>query len=123
MKTRRPDVMSFDTVGEMFEAVARLNEQAAEMPVEQWQQDLKAGDCFLRVYYVGEGHPLNIYGEVIEVTDPEDTELMASRPDLRMCKCYSQMCPGGELGTVFICSMTIPLTRVEFDTARLQGWP
>ncbi|NIT79609.1 MAG: hypothetical protein GWN58_33165 [Anaerolineae bacterium] len=123
MKTRRPGVVSFDTVEEMFEAVAQLNEQAAEMKVEQWQKDLKPGDCFLRVYYLGEGHPLNIYGEVIDVEDPEDQALMRSRPDLRMCRCYSQLCPEGELGSVFICAMTAPLTRAEFDAARLGRWP
>lgn len=123
MRSRRPGVVAFDSVEEMFAAVAQLNADAAEMPVEQWQKDLKAGDCFLRVYYIGEGHPLNIYGEVIEVTDPEDQELMESRPDLRMCKCYSQLCPEGELGTVFIVSMTEPLTREQFNAARLSRWP
>jgi hypothetical protein len=116
-------IKSFDSIEEMFEAVAQLNKDAAEMPVEPWQTDLKEGDCFLRVYYIGEGHPLNIYGEVIAVDDPEDRELMASRPDLRMCRCYSQLCPEGELGTVFIVSMTTPLTRAEFDAARLGRWP
>lgn len=115
--------MSFNSVEEMFEAVAQLNEDAAAMPVEQWQKDLKPGDCFLRVYYVGEGHPLNIYGEVIDSQYEEDRELMASRPDLRLCRCFSKMCPEGELGSVFICSMTTPLTRAEFDAARLKGWP
>jgi hypothetical protein len=115
--------MTFDSVDDMFAAVEKLNIAAKEMPVEQWQLDLKAGDCYLRVYHIGENETLNIYGEVIDVTDPEDQELMESRPDLRMCKCYSQMCPEGELGTVFICAMTKPLTREEFDTARLQRWP
>lgn len=123
MKSRRPGVVSFDTVEEMFEAVAQLNAEAAEMPVEQWQKDLKPGDCFLRVYNIGEPVPLNIYGEVIDVTDPEDAELMESRPDLRMCKCYSQLCPEGELGTVFIVAMTQPLTREQFEAARLSRWP
>jgi len=123
-KPRQPTggVRFFETPEQMWESIQRSNAQMQEIPTTDWQEEMKEGDCFVRLMEVS-GEPFDIYGEVIPIKYEEDRELMRMRPDLRMCRCFSQLCPEGELGTVFIVTMSHKITRELFESAREQGWP
>ena len=107
-------IRSFDSAEEMFEHIERQNDFAKEN-TEKWQYDLKPGDCF--VYY---HRDIKIYGEVIESVYTEDRELMKSRPELKLTRCFSVLCPEGEIGTIYACSVAETITREELNKAREQ---
>jgi hypothetical protein len=115
-------VRFFESAEEMLDYVASANRAQHEVPTKPWQDEMAPGDCFVRCIEF-QGHPLDIYGEVIEIQDPEDRALMAKNPHLRMCRCYSVACPEGELGSVWINSMTHPINRELFEEAQRLGWP
>lgn len=115
-------VRFYDTAEQMFEAERKAQERLAEIQPTDWQEEMKPGDCFVRLMDMG-GVPLDVYGEVIDIKDEEDAALMRSRPDLRTCRCFSKLCPEGELGTVFIISMSHKIPREMFESAKSRGWP
>jgi hypothetical protein len=123
-KPRQPGkrLQFFDTPEELLEAVAQSNARMQAAPTTDWQQEMKPGDHFVRLMEVG-GHDVDVYGEVLDIKDEEDAALLRSRPDLRMCMCYSKLCPDGEMGTVFISTMSYRISRDLFRVARAMGWP
>jgi hypothetical protein len=98
-------------------AVARDN---ADQEVVDWQKEMKDGDHFVRF-----SGGLVIYGEIVPLTYEEDRELyrMPHMKNVRFSECYSYMCPEGEPGGIHVSSMTLPISREQFEAAKDAGWP
>jgi len=111
---------------EFFERV-RKAEAEADGAVQPWQEALKVGDCFVRLWdpYGAGANPLAIYGHIDELKYQEDRDLYAGEEmkHHRPCTCYSQMCPEGEFGDVHISTVAGILPRPLFDFAKAHGWP
>jgi hypothetical protein len=109
----------------MFDAM-RQDQEAADEKAKTHHMgvaDLKHGDCFVSP------EPMLgvvVFGEVIEHDDkyPEDNEHIR---DARLrgyvyARCYSQMCPEGELGDKHITTIQAKISREDFDRAKANGW-
>lgn len=108
---------------EFFETTTRQRE-AADQRVEPWQNEMKAGDHFVRIV-VASGRLLVIYGVIEELKYEEDQELH-DEPHMkhfRFCRCYSVACPEGELGDVHVSVMQKKLSPTQFKAAQEMGWP
>jgi len=101
----------FDTAGAAGDAVTEALEAADARAVE-WQTELKPGDCFM--CDSGEGFPL--FGELLESYSEERLR------HCRLCKCYSVVCPQGELGGVHVSTIRCIVSRGLFERLRAQGW-
>jgi len=84
---------------------------------------MSPGDHFVQLVGDKMNIPCDIYGEVIESEYEEDRLMLATRPELRLCKCYSPLCVEGEYGNIYVATMTKQLTCFQFETARARGWP
>lgn len=115
----------------------RRQREAADAAAQDWQKALAPGDCFYR-----ETAGVAIYGELQDPMgywrkdldrDPDfaDPEYLWekdnwARPEManqRFARCYSTLCPDGELGHAHVASVDAKLTREEFEAARAAGWP
>lgn len=114
----------YATLEALFEAIDRIvaeGRKAAEQhPIKV--TDLKHGDKF--VYYHSGAQTL-VFGEVVlEVEDEEETECIkdALENGYVFTKCYSTVCPRGELGDTHITRIELLLSDELFNTARTNGW-
>jgi len=88
-------------------AILREREEAervADQRVQEWQRQMKTGDCFRRV-----ADGLEIYGEVIGNGWGENW---------RRCRCYSFACPEGEAGFVHASQMDELISRECFESVK-----
>ena len=81
----------------------RLAREAADNSAQEWQKQIKKGDCFRRLYY-----GLEIYGEV----------LGDYGGNFRICHCYSFVCPEGEIGRVHVSTIDHLIDRQAFEKVR-----
>ena len=72
-------------------AIKTANDRALE-----WQRRIQKGDCFKRTY-----DGLEIYGEV----------LGDYGEGIKVCRCYSLLCPEGETGFVHVSQMSEAIHR------------
>ena len=116
-------VKSFDNMEEAIAYIERTRESFDNLPIKDWQREMKPGDCF--VQFVGDkvAIPCDIYGEVVDSEYEEDRALMEANPHLRLCKCYSEMCIEGEYGNIYIATMSVKIRREHFERARTLNWP
>jgi hypothetical protein len=80
--------------------------QAADDNTQEWQKAIKKGDCFWHDTEYG----FNIYGVVLKNAYREKHMI-----NYRFCKCYSEVCPEGEIGDVHTSVIGGLLTREEFE--------
>jgi len=99
----------FDSVEEMFEAEQKARE-AADERVEDWQKEIKVGDCFRQSTEYG----FDIYGEVLEEYSAEHLK------NYRFCYCFSEACPEGEKGDVHMSQITELISREEFERLKKE---
>ena len=104
-------IYGFDSFEEMMEALERAIREADEK-VQDWQREIKPGDCFMRSTPYG----FAIYCEVLGEYEEEHLR------NFRFCRCYSVACPDGELGDVHVSTIKRRITREEFEEARRKGW-
>ena len=123
------DVKTFDDIGDFFAQQAKALEEANKR-IQPWQAEIKVGDCFVRLYQMGD-RVIQIYGEVIDALEAErqagaDEDEVAyvkslyedpGRQGFRFTKSYSVLCREGELGDVHVSTMTRVITRAEFESA------
>jgi len=117
-------VASFDDFDSLLEAIDQ-ERASADQQVRPFQAVIKAGDHFARaVAGMNDDEPLVIYGEVIESKSQEDREHYAQphMQHFRFSKCFSQLCPTGELGDTHVSTM-IPISPTQFALAKERGWP
>ncbi len=102
----------FDSVEEMFE-VERKAQEEANARVEDWQRQIKKGDCFRQSTPYG----FDIYGEVLEECEAEHLK------HYRFCYCFSVACPLGEKGDVHVCQITEVISQEDYEAikAKLQS--
>lgn len=117
------DIRHFRTAADAVEFLKGLQANFTDLPAAKWQKDLKPGDCFVQLSALRPNLPCDIYGEVVESEYEEDRRMFRSRPDLRLCKCYSPLCPEGEYGTLAIIDIDGTMPREQFDDIRQKGWP
>jgi len=97
-----PRIETCESIEELLRAY-REAERAADARVQEWQRQIKTGDCFKQTTPDG----LEIFGEVLG-------------PDIggknwRSCRCYSFVCPEGEAGSVHISQMDTLIDRKTFE--------
>lgn len=68
------------------------------------------------------GTYVDIFCQIIESEFPEDRQVFAERPDLRMAHCYSKVCVEGDLYQAVPLYTLIPITHLLFETARQRRW-
>lgn len=109
-------VKAFGSVEDLFEYLDELNkkgrEQYLDVPPEKLAM-LEPGCCFVR--NIPEISVL-IFGEILDADED-----LAHAPHLRMARAYSVACPEGELGSLYVSTLT-PLPREFFERARDRGW-
>jgi hypothetical protein len=107
----------FDSVEAMldFQQKARNYEDSI---VKDWQRELKPGSYFATY----EPHfDMVIYNEVLEdKPEPGDAPLLENS---RLIRAYSVIEPDGELGLTHVARAEGPLTKKQFEMARLLNWP
>jgi len=101
----------FDTAEEAAEALTKAM-KAADARVQHWQAQVKPGDCFMSDS--GEGYP--VFGEVVEGYREKHLQ------HYRFCRCYSTVCPEGELGDVHVSTIRCIVFRELFERLKQQGW-
>lgn len=117
-------IKTFGSAEELFDELARMEDEAVRVYSDspEWKKSLKAGDYFVRVCpYEG----LTIYGQCIDSKYPEDQESIEEgrTRGYQFSRCYSVLCPEGELGDTHVSHMSAKLTKEQFEQARDAGWP
>jgi len=92
-------------------ACVREQTRLADAEVRPWQAGLVPGDYFFMV-----GNDLPIFGEVLEVYDAMHVR------HFRLARCFSTVCPNGEIGDVHVADVREKITQREFDRAQRVGW-
>jgi len=120
-------ITMFESTEEMIEAIRRSTE-AADADVVPWQKELKPGDKFFRIV-----EDVAIYGEILDpmasVEDEEEKEYLQElyseehMANYRFAKCYSVVCPQGEMGDVHVSTVYMVLTDTIFEQFRRMEWP
>ena len=108
---------------------------------EAWQRELKPGDFYL-AFERSAG--LWIYGEIqgppevpsLDGVDEEQADEMRAESEFEQrvyrdgvargfhpAHAFSDACPEGEYGDVHISTITLILTKEQFETARRMSWP
>jgi len=115
----------FRSFEEMLEAVSE-DMQAANAVTDDMQASLEIGDFFIR-----EAHGFFIYGEVLDPITTENPEERAyeierrNQPHMkhfRFTRCFSPMCPHGELGDVHVSTVTLKSASM-FERCQEAKWP
>lgn len=83
-------------------------EKMADHRIQEWQEGIKGGDCFRRVTPDG----LEIFGEVLR------RYRMSDMSNWCECRCYSLVCPLGEVGDVHVSQMDELVARKHFESVR-----
>jgi hypothetical protein len=126
-------VKTYESFEALREDISRAREQADEHAGDRGHLFIP-GSHFAR--FVPEADTI-IYGVVLDPIEEErsagadeseieylrqtwESEHMAN---MRFCRCWSNMCLGGEYGAVHVVSMHIHLTAEEFARAREAAWP
>jgi hypothetical protein len=114
-----PSVKPVKDFVQFAEEIARARQQADDN-VEAWQAEITIGDHFIRVHGA-----IMIYGKVIDLDYEEDRELYKEphMKNVRFTKCYSKLCPDGELGNTHVATMAFKMTAEQFENAREAKWP
>jgi len=99
------NITFYESTEEMLEDLSRAM-QEADKRVKPWQAQIKKGDYFWQDTEYG----FQIYGEVLKNAYREK-----HLRNYRFCKCYSEVCPEGEMGDVHVCVIGGLLTREEFE--------
>jgi len=80
--------------------------ESADARVKNWQRQIKVGECF----WIREADGLEIFGEVIG-----DYNGIPHRRNFRECRCYSAICPEGEVGDIHVATMDARMRRNDFE--------
>jgi hypothetical protein len=115
-------IVPIDNLDTFFESLAE-NQQRADAQVEPWQSEMKDGDHF--VHIVDMDGPVAIYGVIEDSKYEEDLELY-NEPHMknyRMCRCWSILCPEGELGSIHVATIQKKLSPSQFNLASQSDWP
>jgi hypothetical protein len=98
-------VETCDSIEALLKA-QKLAEKAADQRVQDWQAQVKEGDCFIQRTPDG----LEIFGEVLGPG--------LGGENWRRCRCYSLVCPEGEVGSVHVSQMNDLINRERFESVR-----
>ena len=125
------EVQEFDNVDDMLDSMIE-DQSTADDQVQPWQAAIKVGDYCVR-YYAGE---VAIFIEVLDALQLEreagasDEEVEYLRQELadehmknyRFGRCYSIMCPRGELGDTHISTISAVITKEAWEQAKANDW-
>lgn len=118
-------VHTFDTAQELMDFLesVRENDLRSLMKSELKPHHLTEGTCFVR-FWQDFGETLLIFGEVKRSPYEEDWpfEEDARRNGYIMGRCYSIVCPQGELGSTHVSRINYLISREAFETAKANGW-
>ena len=104
-------IQEFSSFEEMMEEIERAMKEA-DRRVKPWQRKIKVGDYFEKETPYG----FKVYCEVLdEYHEPH-------LKNFRFCRCYSIVCPNGELGDVHVSTVKRRITKEEFEEMKRRGW-
>ena len=86
----------------------RKAREAADSRTQEWQKQIKVGDCFVSPTSYG----FNIYGVVLKGYNQEHLR------NYRYCNCYSVACPQGERGDVHVSTIGALIDRETFEAVK-----
>ncbi len=97
------------------------DEAAKTHPIQV--EDFKHGDCLLSLRpELG----ITIFGEVATYSEkyPEDNESITDgmTQGYLYGRCFSQLCPDGELGSIHITRVSAKISREDFERAKANRW-
>jgi hypothetical protein len=99
------NITFYNSTEEMLDDLSQAMLEADEN-TQEWQKAIKKGDCFWQETEYG----FQIYGKVLKNRYREK-----HLKYYRLCKCYSEACPDGEIGDVHLSVISGILTREEFE--------
>lgn len=111
-------IKEYENAEKMFKDIEKMVAQGREaakhhhIKVDQ----LRHGDHFAYVHHSG----VPIFGEVIESTEYEEDS--ARENGFIFGRCYSELCPNGELGDTHVTHITHKVSKEDFERARANGW-
>ena len=119
---------SYDTIEEMFESLKKAMD-AADKRVKPWQEKMTTPGT----YFYQEYEEFIIWGEILnkeEFLSPDEEEAEWEKQEranpalrnYRFCRCFSPLCPEGELGDVHVSEMSGLITKKTFEKARKNNW-
>ena len=100
-------ILTFNSHEEMQEA-ERKAQGEADRRVQPWQAEIKKGDCFKQWTEYG----FYIFGEVLDEYREKHLK------NYRLCDCFSEGCPEGEIGDVHVSQITALIAKDEFEAAK-----
>jgi hypothetical protein len=122
------EITFYDSFEDMMEAEQRARE-AADARVRPAQAGMKPGQYFINFRY---GLELPIFGEILDITrlgvDQEEQDYIDesyAQPHMkfyRPSKCYSVVCPEGEIGDVHLSEIDAIIDQELFAFYRENGW-
>lgn len=104
------EIIPINDFDDFIKKISEMNARANKN-VEDWQKEFSVGDCFVRFH-----DDLVIYGKVLSSDDPEMRHV-------RFTNCYSELCPSGEVGNTHISSISLKITKAQFNIAKESNWP
>jgi hypothetical protein len=127
-------IQSFSSFNELLESMNN-DSQEADAFMAPWQRDITPNMYFLK--YMPE-MKVCIYGKVLDPADVSEVEDEDEREDIlsdaeiysephmkgyRFTECYSELVPDGELGDTHVSTMTMLLSKEQFNLAMSLKWP
>lgn len=120
-------ITEYDSLEEMFQAIAAAEKEASAKVTDEQRAAFQVGDLFFRF-----AQGVAIYGEIVdptlhaedeeEVEDLRETYNQVHMRNYRFTRCFSVMCPEGELGDTHLSTMH-KISQRQFEMARGMGWP
>jgi hypothetical protein len=126
------EVTAYDSVADMMDAIHSAREKADEQ-VRPSQAAAKVGDFFVKFF---PPEQVIIFGEVLDPVE-SDRQAGADEDELnylrklyaephmkhfRFSRCFSVMCPEGELGDTHVSSILCVIPKEVFEKAREKNW-
>ena len=105
-------ITSFDNIEELFDAMHK-DREAADSNTQSWQAALTIGQCFVK-----EAQGIIIWGEIIaEEKDPDEDpeDAFETDPCEKFTRCFSVVCPKGELGFTHASTIVRTISRAAFE--------
>lgn len=116
-------ISAFGNLDEMFAVIDEHNRKAREEAdnLRSFLDKFKvAGTCLMMVHPEG----FLIFGRVEHSEYPEDQERMEDSfaNGYVLCRAYSELCPGGEVGDIHIAHIGAIISQEGFEFAQATQW-
>jgi hypothetical protein len=121
-------VRGFDSFDDLLQALDRAGKKSDEVAGDRGRL-FPPGGFFARL---APEAGVVVYGEILDPlagADPEERDFLRGtygaphNRNVRFSRCFSKICPEGEMGDTHVASMNVVLTAREFTKAKKLAWP